>query len=188
MKIFRQVSTPSGTSVSRSTTPYTTKSVPSEFCSDVQGGKAHLNLREPFTEYKHIIAQVILDKNNAITTVINKVADVGAENEFRTFNYELLAGPDDLEVEVTQLDCAFKFDYSKVYFNTKLSNEHERLVSKFGRGEVVADVMAGVGPFAVPAGKRGVFVWANDKNPESFDALKYAVKRNKVKYYAEQAI
>ena len=41
--------------------------------------------------------------------------------------------------------------------------------------------MAGVGPFAVPAGKKNVFVWANDLNPASFQSLEDAVSRNKVR-------
>jgi tRNA (guanine37-N1)-methyltransferase len=40
--------------------------------------------------------------------------------------------------------------------------------------------MAGIGPFAVPAGKKGVFVWANDKNPESYRYLEDAIRKNKV--------
>lgn len=141
---------------------------------------AHLNLREQYYPYKYIIAEVILDKNAHLRTVINKVDDVGAANEFRTFSYELLAGPDDLLVEVSEAGCLFKFDYSKVYWNSKLGNEHQRLVDLFKPGEVVADVMAGIGPFAVPAGKKGVFVWANDKNPESFKYLDVAIANNKV--------
>lgn len=77
-------------------------------------------------------------------------------------------------------DCIFKFNYSKVYWNSRLQTEHKRLVDSFKPGEVVCDVMAGVGPFAIPAGKNGVFVWANDLNPESFAAMKEAVTRNKV--------
>lgn len=152
--------------------------IPSGF--NTAGHVAHLNLREQYLPYKEVIGQIIIDKNPAVKTVINKIDDVGTANEFRTFNYEVLAGPDDLVVEVTEADCVFKFDYSKVYWNSKLSNEHQRLIDIFKPGEVVADVMAGIGPFAVPAGKKGVFVWANDKNPESFKYLETAIARNKV--------
>lgn len=144
---------------------------------------AHLNIREQYLPYKDIIAQVLLDKNPHLRTVINKIDNVGADNEFRTFTYEVLAGPDDLNVEVSEAGCIFKFDYSKVYWNSKLDTEHKRLVGKFKPGEVVADVMAGIGPFAVPAGKKGVFVWANDKNPEGYRYLEEAIRRNKVAGY-----
>ena len=50
----------------------------------------------------------------------------------------------------------------------------------FQEGEAVCDVMAGVGPFAVPAGRKKVFVWANDLNPDSYEGLVGAVERNKV--------
>ena len=93
----------------------------------------------------------------------------------------MLAGPDDMLVEVSEAGCSFKFDYSKVYWNTKLGTEHQRITALFKPGDVVADVMAGIGPFAVPAGKKGVFVWANDKNPESFKYLSEIIKRNKVR-------
>lgn len=141
---------------------------------------AHLNIRGQYLPYKTIIAQVIMDKNPIIRTVINKVDNVGTESEYRTFSYEVLAGPDDMLVEVSEAGCVFKFDYSKVYWNTKLGTEHQRLVSLFKPGEVVIDLMAGIGPFAVPAGKKGVFVWANDKNPESYKYLAEIIKRNKV--------
>lgn len=85
-----------------------------------------------------------------------------------------------MDVEVKELDCTFRFNYSKVYWNSRLSTEHERLVGLFQPGEAVCDVMAGVGPFAVPAAKRQVFVWANDLNPDSYESLKDAVVRNKV--------
>ncbi|GJC83936.1 tRNA (guanine(37)-N1)-methyltransferase [Colletotrichum liriopes] len=147
------------------------------------GHVAHLNLKDQYLPYKKIIAEVILDKNPKIRTVINKVDDVGNESVFRTFAYEVLCGPDDLNVEVKENDCVFQFDYSKVYWNSKLEPEHTRLISKFKPGEVVADVMAGIGPFAVPAGRKGVFVFANDMNPESFKYLNAAVEKNKVTQY-----
>ena len=85
-----------------------------------------------------------------------------------------------MDVTVSESDCEFKFNFAKVYWNTRLNTEHSRLIKKFKEGETVCDVMAGVGPFAIPAGKRRVFVWANDLNPDSFEGLTWAAKRNKV--------
>ena len=142
--------------------------------------QAHLNLREQFLPYKRLIAEVLLDKNPVIRTVINKVDEVGEQSEYRTFNYELLAGDEDMNVEASEENCLFRFNYGKVYWNSRLSTEHKRLVDLFQPGEAVCDVMAGVGPFAVPAGKKRVFVWANDLNPDSHASLVDAIKRNKV--------
>ena len=122
-----------------------------------------------------------MDKNPTVRTVINKTDDVGINSEYRTFGYEVLAGEDDMNIELREGDCTFQFDYSKVYWNSRLQTEHKRLVDSFEPGEVVCDVMAGIGPFAVPAGKKGVFVWANDLNPDSHDSMKVAIARNKVR-------
>ena len=46
---------------------------------------------------------------------------------------------------------------------------------------LVADMMAGVGPFAVPLGRnRGARVFANDLNPDSHAALVANIAANKV--------
>lgn len=144
------------------------------------GHVAHLNLRDRYLPYKHLIADILRDKNPTVQTVINKLDRVGEENEYRTFQYEVLVGPDNLNVEVHEQGCAFRFDFAKVYWNSRLHTEHERLVSMFNEGDAICDVMAGVGPFAVPAGKKRVFAWANDLNPESYASLTDAIKRNKV--------
>ena len=46
--------------------------VPSSFESI--GHIAHLNIRDELLPYKHVIGQVIMDKNPSITTVVNKVS------------------------------------------------------------------------------------------------------------------
>lgn len=144
------------------------------------GHVAHLNLRERYWPYKYLIATVLADKNPMVKTVINKLDNVGTENAFRTFQYEVLHGPDDMNVELREQGCTFKFDFAKVYWNTRLHTEHERLCNIFQEGEAICDVMAGVGPFAVPSGKKKCFVWANDLNPESYKSLVDNIKINKV--------
>ena len=149
------------------------------------GHIAHLNLRPKYLPFKHLIATILADKNPAITTVINKIADVGKVSEFRTFAYEVLYGDDDMNVRLREQGCEFRFDFSKVYWNSRLHTEHEYLVSCFRPQEAVCDVMAGIGPFAVPAGKKGVFVHANDLNPDGYYFLVDNILANKVGDYVK---
>ncbi|KAI1978884.1 tRNA(m(1)G37)methyltransferase [Ophidiomyces ophidiicola] len=144
------------------------------------GHIAHLNLRDQFLPYRHLIAEILKDKNSNVRTVINKIDDVGATSEFRTFAFEVLAGENDTNVIAHEQDCEFSFDFAKVYWNSRLSTEHTRLVETFKEGEAVCDVMAGVGPFAMPAGKKRVFVWANDLNPHGYERMVHGIKKNKV--------
>lgn len=142
------------------------------------GHIAHLNLREEYLAYRYIIGQVILEKNRPIRTVVNKLDSI--DTQFRFFKMEKLAGVDEYEVTVSESNCTFTFDFRTVYWNSRLHTEHERLVSSFEPYEVVSDVMAGVGPFAVPAAKKGVYVLANDLNPASYESMLLNSKKNKV--------
>lgn len=68
-----------------------------------------------------------------------------------------------------------------MYWNSRLHTEHDRLVQLFRPEDVVVDVFAGVGPFALPAAKKGCGVLANDLNPESYRWLLRNVETNKVR-------
>jgi tRNA (guanine37-N1)-methyltransferase len=126
-----------------------------------------------------------MDKNPGAKTVINKTESVGAVSEFRTFPFEVLAGENDLNVVVNEQGCAFHFDFARVYWNSRLETEHRRLVNKFKPGELVCDVMAGVGPFAIPAGKKKIFVWGNDLNPYGFEVMEDTIVRNRVEGFVK---
>jgi tRNA (guanine37-N1)-methyltransferase len=76
--------------------------------------------------------------------------------------------------------CRFKFDFSQVYWNSRLHSEHERLVTMFNPSDVIADVFAGVGPFVMPATKKGCAVFGNDLNPNSAKYMSQNAEENKV--------
>eukprot|EP00160_Parvularia_atlantis_P015516 Unigene4463_Nuclearia_a/m.13635 Unigene4463_Nuclearia_a/g.13635 ORF Unigene4463_Nuclearia_a/g.13635 Unigene4463_Nuclearia_a/m.13635 type:complete len:434 (-) Unigene4463_Nuclearia_a:77-1378(-) len=150
--------------------------VPTSF--ETVGHIAHVNLRDEQLPFKQLIGQVLLDKNRNIRTVVNKLDAIDAQ--FRFFQMEVLAGDNNTVAEVRENGCTFRFDFAKVYWNSRLYHEHQRLVGLFGAGEVVVDAFAGVGPFALPAARKGCVVLANDLNPQSHEALESNVQLNKL--------
>ncbi|KAK4688547.1 tRNA (guanine37-N1)-methyltransferase, partial [Tremellales sp. Uapishka_1] len=153
---------------------------PSSFT--LTGHIGHINLRDEWLPYKHLIGQVILDKNKNLRTVVNKLNNIHAQ--YRYFDMEVLAGDKDYITTTNESTCSFTFDFSLVYWNSRLHHEHERLVGLFQPGQVVADVMAGVGPFAIPAAKKGCYVLGNDLNPESVKWMRV----NRVQNHVESTL
>lgn len=151
--------------------------VPSSF--ETIGHIAHLNIPDELLPYKDVIAKVIYDKNHPkIQTVVNKVGSIA--NEFRVPKFEILAGKSEMATEVKQYGATFKLDYGLVYWNSRLEHEHIRLVNKFHKGDIICDMFAGIGPFAIPAAQKGCLVYANDLNPDSVKYLKINADINKV--------
>lgn len=147
------------------------------------GHIAHVNLREEYLAYRYLIGQVILEKTPRVETVVNKLDTI--ETEFRVFAMELLAGEPRYEAEVSESGCLFTLDFRHVYWNSRLHTEHGRLVSQFQPFQVISDVTAGVGPFAVPAAKKGCWVLANDLNPACHESLLRNAQRNRVEAHCE---
>ena len=150
--------------------------IPSGF--EIVGTIAHLNLLKNQLLYKNIIAKVLLDKNPSIKTVVNKTEALS--NVYRTPELEVLAGVPNLETEVKEGKCLFKVAYDKVYWNSKLQAERDRMLDLFNENDVILDLFCGVGPLSIRAAKKGCFVIANDLNPHCFEYLKQNVSKNHV--------
>ncbi|GAA95279.1 uncharacterized protein L969DRAFT_92462 [Mixia osmundae IAM 14324] len=142
------------------------------------GHIAHMNLRDEYLPYKHLIGEVILSKSHRLETVVNKLDTI--DNEFRVFKMEVIAGKPDFNVTISEEGCSFGFDFSKVYWNSRLQAEHRRLVASFAPLSVIVDAFAGVGPFAIPAAKKSCAVMASDLNPDSARYLRENAESNKV--------
>lgn len=110
--------------------------------------------------------------------MVNKLHTI--DNVYRNFAMEVLAGDEDFIVHTHEGGCSLSFDFSKVYWNSRLQNEHTWLVDSFAQDDLVVDAFAGVGPFALPAGKKGCAVMASDLNPASAEALGANARANKL--------
>ncbi|XP_042538509.1 tRNA (guanine(37)-N1)-methyltransferase [Dipodomys spectabilis] len=142
------------------------------------GHIAHLNLRDHQLPFKHLIGQVMIDKNPGITSAVNKINNI--DNTYRNFQMEVLSGEENMMTKVRENSYTYEFDFSKVYWNPRLSTEHSRITALLKPGDILFDVFAGVGPFAIPAAKKNCTVFANDLNPESHKWLLHNCKLNKV--------
>ena len=53
------------------------------------------------------------------------------------------------------------------------------MLKKMKARETLCDMFCGVGPLAIRAANNGIFVLANDLNPECYKYLNINIKRNK---------
>ncbi|XP_024886700.1 tRNA (guanine(37)-N1)-methyltransferase isoform X1 [Temnothorax curvispinosus] len=143
------------------------------------GHIVQLNLRDIHLPYKFIIGQVFLDKTASARTVVNKINTI--DTSFRYFAMEILAGERNTITVAKEHGCTYQFDFAQVYWNPRLSTEHVRMITFMTQGDVLYDVFAGVGPFAIPAARKKIHVFANDLNPESYKWLKKNATVNRLK-------
>lgn len=143
------------------------------------GHIAHLNLRDEHLPYRKLIAQIVLDKNRPkIQTVVNKMDAI--QNEYRTMQLEVLVGNHSLVTTVMENGFRFQVDLGKVYWNSKLATERQRLICSFTRSDVVCDIFSGVGPIAISAARKVKHVFANDLNPNAVEYLERNIVLNKL--------
>eukprot|EP00917_Polyrhabdina_sp_WS-2016_P009563 GHVP01021141.1.p1 GENE.GHVP01021141.1~~GHVP01021141.1.p1 ORF type:complete len:370 (+),score=71.91 GHVP01021141.1:2-1111(+) len=144
------------------------------------GHIAHLNLpQKTFGSIKHKIGQAIIDKNPSIKTVINKCGVVASE--FRTMDFEVLAGKEDFHVTLQENSIKFEFDFREVYWSSRLAQERLNLSSSLPESSILLDVTAGAGGFGLYACRmRNCTSYMNDLNPATEKIMKNNVKINKL--------
>ena len=171
------------TSNTNTTTTTEQDDFPTSF--EMIGKIAHINLREKYLDYKYLIGELILDKNQGLKTVINKTGKI--DNVYRTYKLELLAGEACYEAEQKEGSCIFYFDIRKVYWCSRLGSERDRLLTKIKKGEILLDAFCGVGPLALRAAKQGVKVYASDLNPDCYESIVKNLKKNKINMNKKEA-
>ncbi|UKK01054.1 tRNA (guanine(37)-N(1))-methyltransferase [Theileria orientalis] len=142
------------------------------------GHIAHLNIPSERLSIKKLIGKIILDKHKHIRTVINKRSEL--QNQFRTMDIEHLAGEKNYVAKLIENGLNFQIDFANVYWNSRLIQERNRIRDLLDSDDLLVDMFAGVGPFAIYAAKKGCCVFANDLNPVGAKYMEINAKLNKV--------
>lgn len=147
---------------------------------EVIGDVAVIEVPEELEHRKKLIGEKLMELNNHVNTVLREVS--GRKGEFRTRDYELIAGEEGTETMHKEHGCRFKLDPRKVYFSEREGKERERIADKVEDGETIMVMFAGVGPFPiVMARKKDVErVYAVELNPKAYRYLEENVSLNKV--------
>jgi tRNA (guanine37-N1)-methyltransferase len=134
-------------------------------------------LEEDDPERAREIANAVMASDLRAKTVVNRASPI--KGELRVREWDVLAG-EDTETVHREYGCSFALDIARVYFSPRLATERHRVTEQVREGERVFDMFAGVGPFAVPAAKRGAEVVGVDLNPVAVDYLRENAERNGV--------
>lgn len=142
-----------------------------------------VELHDALLPYKETIGRIIIEKKKPDIRVVMNFQNTTERSNYRIFPMEVLAKETEdttLVAEVEVMGCRFRLDFGKVFWNHRRNDEHEAVSRLVNPGDVMYDVFAGVGPFCIPAAKRGARVLANDFNPDCYHWLQENARLNDV--------
>jgi tRNA (guanine37-N1)-methyltransferase len=147
---------------------------------DIIGDIVVIDIQPQLKPFQNTIGEAILQTQKNVVTVLGKAGDI--RGVFRVRDYDFIAGEHKTKTIHREFGCQYNVDIAKAYFSPRLSHEHERLAAQVQNGETVADLFAGVGPFAILICKRNpeAKVYAVDINPDAVELLKVNVSVNRV--------
>ncbi|UUX91948.1 class I SAM-dependent methyltransferase [Methanoplanus endosymbiosus] len=149
--------------------------IPGRF--DAIGDIAVLSLPVSAKTYSGSVAEALCCSRKSIRTVLNKRSLLSGD--FRTFDFDVIYGGG-TETVHREYGFSYKVDLKDSFFTGKLSSERMRVASLVEAGESVFVPFAGVGPFAVPAAKRGGNVIAMELNRKACGYMRENMNLNSV--------
>lgn len=146
---------------------------------DIVGDIAVVHIPEGLEAFGGLIGEAIIRVNPSVKVVLGEAGPVAGV--YRTRRLIHLAGESRTFTTHKEHGCTFRVDLERVYFNPRLAGERMRIASAARSHEVVVDMFAGVGPFAIAIAKHaGAKVFASEINPDAYDLLVKNIQLNKV--------
>ncbi len=156
--------------------PRLTSLLPKAF--DAIGDIIVLRMPEELREFEGRIGEAILRWDPAVRTV---AVDEGVRGELRVRNVRVVAGEPKTRTQHVEFGLRYLVDVEHAYFSPRLGSERLRVAKQVRPGEVVVDMFAGVGPYAILIARtrKPKAVHAIDANPAAVELLRENVRRNR---------
>jgi len=147
---------------------------------------AIVEIPEELESKKKLIAKKIMQMNKGVKSVLKKSSE--RKGEFRTREFELIAGDEDTKVLHREYGYLLKVDPQIVYFSEKEGVERQRIAEQVRPNEVVMVMFAGIGSFCVAIVKKQPLVEkiiAIELNPQ---AARYIVENSLINRIADKIV
>jgi tRNA (guanine37-N1)-methyltransferase len=139
---------------------------------ELVGGIAILHEHDP------VGADQVLHSRPSLHTVLCSEGEVSGE--YRTRGFSVLAGMPTTRTRVTEHGHHFTVDLAAAYFSARLATERQRILAQTRGNEMVLDMFAGVGPFAITLAGRAASVVASDINPQAVLLMLENLAQNRI--------
>lgn len=121
-------------------------------------------------------AEHLLRSRPSLHTVLYPRSSV--EGDYRTRQFTVLAGKPTTKTRYQEYGLRFEIDLGIAYFSARLSQERQRITEQMVEGEIVLDMFAGVGPFAITCAEKAAVVYAADINPAAIRLMRTNILLN----------
>ncbi|MEM0482672.1 MAG: class I SAM-dependent methyltransferase family protein [Nitrososphaerota archaeon] len=146
---------------------------------DIVGDIAVVHIPRGLEPFKRQIGEAIIRVNPSVKVVLGEAGPIAGI--YRTRKLLHLAGEKRTFTTHKEHGCVFQVDLEKAYFNPRLAGERMRIAALTRPDEVVADMFAGVGPFAIAIAKHaGAKVFASEINPDAYSLLVKNIDLNRL--------
>lgn len=146
---------------------------------DIIGEVVILEIPADLEEEKYLIGEAAL-KFTKRKSVYRKKSEI--KGVVRTRELEHLAGEDQPVTIHKEYDSKIMLNVKEVYFSPRLATERKIVSDQVKDGEIIIDMFAGVGPFAINIARRKkVQIYAIDINPRAIHYLEKNITPNKLK-------
>jgi len=152
-----------------------------EIIGNKEKSVAIVEIPEELESKKELIAKAVIQMDKNVKTVLKKVSE--RKGEFRTREFEIIAGQEDTEIIHREYGYLLKVDPQIVYFSAKEGSERERIAKQVKENETVMLMFAGIGAVAVAIAKKQLSVQkiiAIEINPQALEYIEENARINRV--------
>jgi tRNA (guanine37-N1)-methyltransferase len=147
---------------------------------DIVGDIAIIRLTETSKKYDQIIAETIMKVHKNVKTMLAQTSPILGDFRLRKLKY--VAGENKTTAVHKESGCLFSVDVENCYFSPRLLYERMRVAKQVTKGEVVANMFAGVGCFSIIMARHSEVerIYSIDVNPLAIKYLQENIRLNRV--------